>query len=417
MIKTRDIVFFFVVIDFLLGVIFYDFIDRRLGFSYTDEIVTSSLCIVYAFFLISKGYFRINKLFMIFIFIITGYLLYSFAIKSNTPAAIVSDFLVFIKSFLAFFILFELRPELTRHHLKAFKYLSIISSLYLLIIGLLGNEAIRFMFGHPTHFASSAIATALLFFYASSFSVRSIMVTILFLSVGLFSTRSKMYGFWILSTMLLIFFYPRIKRNTFKLSIKITVPLLVIAGMVLFFTWGKIDKYFIRGTKDIENIYARPALYIASYQIMKDYFPLGSGFGSFASYFSGAYYSKIYSKYGLDRTWGLTKDQPNYVADTFFPELLGQFGITGLILFVVFWIVINKDAYKQMRRTRRNARLFILILLITFFFFFESIAASSFVQNKGIFMMFLLALAASEIRMTRFKQDTGRVLKEVPRLP
>jgi hypothetical protein len=398
MVTKNNVIFLFIVFDLILGVIFYDF-ECSFGFTYIDELIILLLGCFYVFLNIADGKYRIKKLFLLFIFIISGYLLYSFIIKSNTNQAIISDFLVFIKGFLAFFILIELKPQLSPSHMKILKNIAVIASFFCLIIGsIFGMDFIFFWFGHPSRFATATIACGMLFFYASKFSLRTIIITILIFSIGLFSLRSKMYGFLILAFFSLLYTYRQFHYKKFKISIKAIIPAIIMILACLFVAREKIFFYFIRGS-NAEKMYARPLLYVTGYKILQDYFPLGSGFGSFASFYSGISYSKIYSKYGIDKAHGLSKDNTGFICDTFYPQLIGQFGFLGIILFFLFWITIIINAYKRILYINRSCQLFILMLLIFAFFMIESVADSTFVHNRGIFVMMIFALATNEIQI------------------
>lgn len=74
---------------------------------------------------------------------------------------------------------------------------------------------------------------------------------------------------------------------------------------------------------------------LTSMQILYDYFPFGSGLGSFGTFASAEYYSPVYSAYGIDHLWGLSKDMPAFICDAFYPEL-AQFGVAGVILYFAF---------------------------------------------------------------------------------
>ena len=69
----------------ILGVIFYDFIGERFGFTYIDEIFVSIL----AMYSVLRR--RFSKEFFIFIGIALFYLLYSFMYPINTHQAILID--------------------------------------------------------------------------------------------------------------------------------------------------------------------------------------------------------------------------------------------------------------------------------------------------------------------------------------
>ena len=78
----------------------------------------------------------------------------------------------------------------------------------------------------------------------------------------------------------------------------------------------------------------RIVLHLVGITVLMDFFPLGSGFGTFASYLSGRYYSNIYELYGISDVFGMTREKYNYISDVFWPYIYGQFGIFGLMIYV-----------------------------------------------------------------------------------
>lgn len=81
----------------------------------------------------------------------------------------------------------------------------------------------------------------------------------------------------------------------------------------------------------------RTALYVGSVPVARDHFPLGAGVGRFGSYMSRVEYSPLYAQYGLDDIVGLRVSRPNAVVDTFWPMVLGETGIIGLLAALGFF--------------------------------------------------------------------------------
>jgi hypothetical protein len=94
---------------------------------------------------------------------------------------------------------------------------------------------------------------------------------------------------------------------------------------------------------------ARVALYVASVDIARDHFPLGVGHGRFGSRVSRDPYSPVYAEYGLDRVRGLGPDDPRFAGDAFWPRVLGETGVLGAALFVLFLGMLTRDAWRAAR--------------------------------------------------------------------
>jgi len=87
----------------------------------------------------------------------------------------------------------------------------------------------------------------------------------------------------------------------------------------------------------VSTLHPRTALYLGSVAVAKDRLPLGAGFGRYASHLSRAEYSPIYAEYGLDRINLLGPDRPDAVTDTFWPMVLGETGLIGLMAALTFF--------------------------------------------------------------------------------
>ena len=215
------------------------------------------------------------------------------------------------------------------------------------------------------------------------------------LAAGIASGRSKFYGFFVMSSFLILYFT---KPERIKLNLKNTLLFLTIIAIMAVVAKSKIELYFLQGlSDDAEKDYvARFVLYATSFQVFYDYFPFGSGFASFATFASGAYYSQIYKKYEIDGIWGISKSYHSFISDTYYPSL-AQFGIVGVILFILFWVYLIKKSLVYAHETK-DMKLTIISILIIVFFAIENIADATFTSNRGLFFMMMLGLVYSDMR-------------------
>jgi hypothetical protein len=96
-----------------------------------------------------------------------------------------------------------------------------------------------------------------------------------------------------------------------------------------------------------ENERARFALYRGSFQIAADEFPLGGGLGRFGSWMSREHYSPLYEQYNLDHINGLTPENPTAATDTFWPQILGELGVIGLIGYAAYIIALGWMLWRE----------------------------------------------------------------------
>ena len=390
--------FYLFVVLYVWGIVFYNII----GFELIDEVCIVCLAVLFLYVLFTRENWEFNKIFLLILFIFLFYLIYSIRIHSNSTMAIVKDFFIQLKPYLAFFCMYQMRPVISVKQQKLLNQLTLVCWFLLLPIGLVGlmNSYSFEIMAHPTNYAAAITCTSLLYLFTSDGTKLNKLIFIGMLAAGICSGRSKFYGFFVLALAITLYFND-IKRLKFNFKTILTF-IVVIAG-ILFVAREKIQFYFMPAiTGDIENDYlARLALYSTSYSIFLDYFPFGSGFASFATYFSGVYYSNIYAEYGIDSIWGLSKSYTSFVADTYYPSL-AQFGIVGVLLYGMFWLYIVRKV-TTFNLTNKNIHLFSITVCIAGFLFIENIAEATFTGNKGAFMMAFLGYAFSNLLINQDK--------------
>lgn len=387
--------FSLLVFTLIFGVVFYDI----LGFDYTDEICATLIFILFGYKTFHTKNWDISVFFLLTLSVFAFYLVYSLKINTNTRSATITDFIIQIKPYLGFFSALVIIPQINNNQKKIVSDICVIISIYLFFIGILSlsnNQIFTITFGHVSRFATCTTITALLFLYCSNYSTVDKLTFICILSIGLFSGRSKFFGFYVLS-IFCIFFITSIER--IRPNLKNTSIAFIILILVLYVTKDKILFYFDIYELSAENkdFMARAGLYFRSLDIFKDYFPFGSGFGTFGTYASAVNYSPIYYKYDLNLIYGLSKDTPSFIADTYYP-VLAQFGVVGATLFFIFWIKISMIAKKNFYQKPQMLKEFVLIVLIILFFAIECTSDSTITHNRGFFLMMFLGYLVSQIK-------------------
>ena len=382
----------------IFGVMFYDIINI-LGFSYVDEICAVLLLLLFGYKLFDSKTWAFDKLFFLVCGIFIFYLIYSLAIHSNSTGAIITDFIIQAKPYLAFFCVYAIHPELSDNQRKIIRQIILLFALYTLVIGIGGQvsyDVIEYSFSHPSRLATASSILAMLYLYCGNYSKADRIMFIMILAIGILSGRSKHFGFFAVCSLIVLYF-----DKSFEMKFNFKNSIFILAALILtvFVTRDKIYFYFITGGfgdgREANDLYARMALYYFSLQVFMDFIPFGSGFASYATFASGAYYSPLYAKYGMNNMYGLTKSSPEFMADTYYPAL-AQFGIIGVILFFWFWTHLGIRAIKAY-----NSKCYkepIIAIMIIFFFIIECTTDATLTHNRGMFMMMLLGLIFSDIR-------------------
>jgi O-antigen ligase len=113
-------------------------------------------------------------------------------------------------------------------------------------------------------------------------------------------------------------------------------------------------------------------------------------------------FSPVYAQYGLDRIWGLTPQYPAYVTDTFWPHVLGEIGVLGVVAYVAFLFALGVELWRATRAmTNPVMRAFCLGAFMVFLHsLVESLASSMYESPPRIYLAFGamgIALALSRL--------------------
>lgn len=231
-------------------------------------------------------------------------------------------------------------------------------------------------FSHPTYYSACLIQLCIVYIISVRELKRRNLLFLGILSVLTLTTlRTKAIA--AIAVMWLVIFF--VKRR-----IKIKGYFLLLAGIISFFLAGnQIYFYFFEN-----NQYARSILLTKGIEIAKAYFPIGTGFGTYATYASGVYYSEIYSRFHIDQIYGLTKDNPLFFSDCFWPAVLGQFGFAGTLLYVVLIFLIFSYCMRRAQGLKQRS----IVYFSAAYFLILSIAESSFFNPIAVSMFYILSL-------------------------
>lgn len=369
-----------------------------IGFNSIDEICGTILFVLFIYYMFHTPNWEINKIFVYILGIFIFYAGYSLYIESNTKKAILVDLIIQLKPYLAFFCAYQLKPLFSEKQRMLLNKICVSLWVVLIPFGIMSLFYLPILTkvsGHPSNYASAIAALALVYLYTSKNTRHEKVMFVCMLAVGLVSARSKFYGFFVFSVFIVFFFS---NAQNFKFNFKNTLLVLIMVVIIGLVAKEKIDIYFIQGFSNPEekDSLARFALYATSFLIIEDYLPFGSGLASFGTHASGAYYSGIYKEYGIDSIWGLTKNDPTFISDTYYPSL-AQFGAVGICLFALFWIYLCKKSIQYFKRTA-DTKLTMLVIIITGYFAIENIADATFTSNRGLFFMMFLGLIFSDMK-------------------
>lgn len=247
-----------------------------------------------------------------------------------------------------------------------------------------GIPCYQFVFSHPTNLVAYCVGFVALMFVDSRPNRFWILGACILLVA---SQRAKAIAFAFV--VMFFLFYGMAKRDDRKPS---KLIFLFLGFGAAFLAMDQIQLYFF------DSASARALLMKDGLDIALRLFPLGSGFATFATYMSGAYYSPLYFEYGLNTVWGLWPTNPCFVSDSFWPAVIAQFGILGLIALVVLLVELFKSISRDAKRG--NVR-FAAYGMVPLYLLILSTADASFFNFYGPFYALVIASIVNKANVER----------------
>ena len=389
----------FIVLIYLL--LFQNIIQSFIKpFQFFDEIIALCSIPIFILYLLktkTKNQYAIKKynLWLIIVFIILlGAGLISTIIYKYQPFKIaLSDMLLVSKFFLVYLLSQLLFSEdiILNNSKKIEKNVKFIIILFALLsvvnylFKLWPNESYRFgimtnqlFYSHPTVLASVCIFLMSLLILSNNNKKLPIVYLTISILILVSTLRFKAIGASIVIVVIMVYLYKVDK----KLSI---TKLGLFAVTAILVAWNQISYYYI----DLDGS-ARKVLNQKSIEIAKDYFPIGTGFATYGSYFSSVNYSPIYMKYGINNIYGIAKNNSSFVNDTFWPMIIGQFGATGLLCYIILIYIIYIKIQSNYSIKKKNIYVAQIICLI--YLTISSTSEAAFVNPLAIPLAIIIGI-------------------------
>lgn len=134
------------------------------------------------------------------------------------------------------------------------------------------------------------------------------------------------------------------------------IPILLIAIAI---SWREISSYLLDPTAP------RAELLIYAFVTANTYFPLGSGFSTYASSMAVTHYSQLYYQYGFNRQWGMSPDNALFLMDSYYPMIIGETGYLGLLIFgIMIFLYVRKVIFAIKNKQVQNSALYLYTFLL-----------------------------------------------------
>lgn len=336
-----------------------------------------------------------------YILLMVFYLAYSLVIQVTTPRGVFLDILQQVRPYAVFYLTWMMAPEFTtkqKGRIKVVMLLSFFGYLIAFLINPLLVAPLEAM--ESAALGQMALCCAMVYYLLSKQTKRNRNIAILIMLLGLISGKSKYFGECVVFIALVVFVKSKINYTSVATLLKVAA----LGAVVIFFTWTKFNAYYVEGFQEDAEAMARPATYETGMTIMfRDYIPFGSGLGSFGTVAAAKEYSPLYYKYHMDEIWGLSPENPMFLADAFYPTL-AEFGIVGLFFFLWFW-------KRRLWETKqiKNMVYYRMALMAILALALESTADSSYLSGKGMGYFMILALCLNANRHFAAQNQTRMI--------
>ena len=167
-----------------------------------------------------------------------------------------------------------------------------------------------------------------------------------------------------------------------------------------FIGYPQYQNYFVNGVTANRGTAPRQLFWQGGLRLFQEYFPYGTGFGTFGSSTAATNYSQLYYILEFNTVTGMQPTNTKYLNDTFWPMIFTQLGLFGMIPYILLMIIIFYDIYRNAKRSgnlyiRFAAYLYIANVL------FSSIQSSYPCNNSMVMMTFIVTLMPYCVRWER----------------
>lgn len=252
-----------------------------------------------------------------------------------------------------------------------------------------GIPSFAFLFGGGAKFLMTFyLVVPMTLLYMSTGKVKNTTQIILLLSV-VYGLTMRSRAFVYVTILCFLFFYLIHSNKKFQLTWKNIIIFLFIALLICY---DQIEFYINMDNGQT----ARNALLVNGFEIMKDLFPFGYGFGTYGTDVAARYYSKLYDLFGMSNIYGMTRDDSAFARDCYWPAIMGQFGFIGLITFGICIYFMFRDIF----RVSTDKYMKMTAVVISSSLILASTADSSFFHFITVCCMFFLAFIFHRKRKT-----------------
>jgi len=250
-------------------------------------------------------------------------------------------------------------------------------------------------FVHPTHLAGAAVflITLLTIFYDKT-NIPYIAANVFFLASTM---RSKAIA--AAAVYIAMFFYFLVIKGRKKSNGKRRKPIklryiAVLGTAAILVALPQLRFYYVT----LGGISTRSVITSLSFQIARDYFPIGTGFACYASSEAAKHFSPVYILYDLEYLLRFDPSWRSFLNDTFWPIIIGQTGVFGTIAYLVVVYLLFK---KCLALYQFDPAVFVGVLFAFIYVLIASMAEPAFNNSVAVPLAVLMGMAFRNLKSTK----------------
>ena len=160
------------------------------------------------------------------------------------------------------------------------------------------------------------------------------------------------------------------------------IPIILIITPIIIFIYQQSAPEGLLASLD-----PRIVFFIKSLEIARDNFPFGSGLGTYGGFVAAVYDSAVYVDYGFESYyWYL---QRTFLADTFWPHILGETGFLGFVFYACCPLLIIIQALRSKNTNNALETFGKMAMSLTFLITLNSLATPDMVSVLSLAQCFI----------------------------
>lgn len=199
------------------------------------------------------------------------------------------------------------------------------------------GNSIGLMFPHPTYLAVACCTFIFILVANMKYAKKNIYFILMLSIITILTFRTKA----IASILVILLMYLLFVK--FKVKSKILLGAIGAFGIYKI-AYDQFDFYFVT------LVSARFILMRDGIKLAQNYFPLGTGFGTFGSNIAATYYSPLYYKLGYASIMHMSPGNIDFLSDTFWPIVITQAGFIGSVFFVLVVAFLTVLSFKVAKK-------------------------------------------------------------------